>query len=100
MDKHPLKQFHYQLIVFGTFIIDWIAIIILPGIICLFLIHKFVNVDLPFLNIFVPNISSIIQCIKKPSGYLGLGNSLNGINHNCIIFLIHHHLIHQCLYNE
>jgi hypothetical protein len=88
MDIHFLNQFHYlnnankcafNLIVFGTFIIDWIAIIILPGIICLFLNHKFVNVGLPFLNIFVPNISSKIQCIKKPSGYLGLGNSLNGM---------------------
>jgi hypothetical protein len=71
-----------------TFIIDWTAIIILPGIICLLLIHKleFVNVDLPFLSIFVPNISSIIQCIIKPSGYLGLGNSLNDIKANCTFF--------------
>ena len=43
----------------------------LQGTICLFLIHKLVNADFPFLNIFVPNISSIIICKTKPFGYLG-----------------------------
>ncbi len=68
----------FTFIVFGPLIIECIAIIILPEVVCLYLKHKFVR-KIYHSKIFVPSISSKIQRMKNPSVYLGLVHSLKRI---------------------
>ena len=67
----------FNLIVFGICIIDCVAMMILPGMTCRFLITRFVKALLPFLKILLPIMSSITKWSKKPSGYFG-GSTVSG----------------------